>query len=36
MSETLDAYKELRANNPISQDENGTWQIARHKDVLQV
>ena len=36
MSETLDAYKELRANHPVSQDENGTWQVARHKDVLQV
>lgn len=36
MSETLDAYKALRLNNPVSQDENGTWQIARHKDVLQV
>ena len=36
MSETLDAYKALRLHNPVSQDENGTWQIARHKDVLQV
>ena len=36
MSETLQAYQELRIHNPISEDENGTWQIARHKDVLQV
>lgn len=36
MSDTLQAYKDLRLNNPVSEDENGTWQIARHKDVLQV